>query len=799
MTNVFIQIINMSINAAWLVLAVVIFRLIFKKAPKYISVCLWALVGLRLILPISFETTLSLIPSAQTVPNDIIYSEIPMINSGVSVLNSSVNPIINEHFAPTPYNSVNPLQIAAEIGGCIWVSGIVLMLIYAFISYLRVYKTVREAIILKDNIYLSDRIQVPFILGIIRPKIYLPLGMSEEDTEFVLAHEEAHIKRKDYLWKPLGFLLLSVYWFNPIIWVAYILLCRDIEAACDQKVIKGIDASGKKAYSDALINLSAPRKFITACPLAFGETGIKSRLKSILSYKKPAFWVSVAAIVLSVILAVCFLTNPVKKRIVDIKDHVAYITLLDGVTEYEFTVPPYYFQNYFTEEEIKDITTRLLEIEISYSPISKSRDEERPKNYNILVRNGESLSSIHFNEDFTQVWIADGVKPSFSYKIFNPESVAELFNEYTENVYDYNIQLPAITNGEKLTLNHVIELSKKGDELSWKDFEKFAYIETGSGLYIRRYEIDEMFYLSVGGTNWNEDVLYIYLAANDGLEEVIDIRQDDVKGYINNHKNNPIVKNITAGWEISPVGYNDKIYNEVIAKWGMPKYSYLSSVKNYPVTKIANKKELDEFIADFEAVLDFDNSCEGYVSINSSKSKYTNGYFETNDLILTYVPSNNSNLRYNVNNVSKSQGELRVLVEEISVKAEKSVGNEGWIIAICVAKSDISDTESIAAQGTVASEIKHPAKTYVFRESEDVIKPTLSLFEGNEFTFTFSGISSYWGVGIYNIKEDLLVLQTSDGSYRYVFEIKGDELIFDAQKSSKELHFSGLYDGAVMK
>lgn len=803
MTDIFIQIINMSINAAWLVLAVVIFRLIFKKAPKYISVCLWALVGLRLLLPISFETTLSLIPSAQTVPSDIVYSGTPMINSGVSMLNSSVNPIINEYFAPTPYNSANPLQIVIAIAGNVWVIGIAIMLIYAFISYLRVYKTVREAIILRDNIYLSDKIQVPFILGIIKPKIYLPLGISEEDTEFVLAHEQAHIKRKDHLWKPLGFLLLSVYWFNPIIWVAYILLCRDIEAACDQKVINGADIKDKKAYSEALINLSAPRKFITACPLAFGETGIKSRLKAILNYKKPAFWVSVAAIVLTVVLAVCFLTNPVKKRIVDINDPVAYITLLDNVTEYEFTILPYYSQNFHAEEEIKDITQKLLEIEISHSPISQSRDENRPSDYRIIVCNG-GYGIINFNEDFTQVWINDLVKPSFSYKVLNPQVVAELFNKYTDNPNPYKPSRPAVTNGEKLTLKDVIELSKKGNELGWADFENFSYFETGSGLYIRQYEIDEMFYLSVGGTNTDEEVWYIYLTANDGLESSIDIRESNVEDYINQHKNNPVVKDILwKSWSISPVGFSNEIYNKIIEKWGTPKYAYLSSVKTYPTVRIKSKADFERFMDDFEGLMNFDRNYadDGYVSFNSRKNQFGNRFFEYMDLILVYLPSGDYTTRYNITGLSKSQKELRILINE--TETGNMAGNkEGWLFAIRVARDEIEDVTTINACDYIPKEntqVKTAIKTYSFRESEDVIKPTLTLFEGNEFSFTFSGISSYLGFGTYHISDNSLTLRTSDGRYRYVFEIRGEELIFKAGDSSKELHYSGLYDGAVMK
>lgn len=313
MEAIFLKILNMSITASWLVLAIVILRLILKKAPKAISVFMWALVGVRLICPFSFESILSLIPSAETVPQDIIYSEDPAIHSGVPIFNSTVNPIISENLAPEVGASVNPMQIIAFVASVVWIVGIVAMVLYTVISYFRIHRKVREAVPYQENIWLCDHIDTPFILGVIRPRIYLPSNMNEQDIEYVIAHEKAHLKRHDHWWKPLGFLLLTVYWFNPILWIAYILLCKDIELACDEKVIKDMGTEIKKPYSEALINCSVPRKMISACPLAFGEVGVKGRVKSVLNYKKPAFWIIVVAVVACIALSVGFLTNPATK------------------------------------------------------------------------------------------------------------------------------------------------------------------------------------------------------------------------------------------------------------------------------------------------------------------------------------------------------------------------------------------------------------------------------------------------------------------------------------------------------
>ena len=310
MTDLFLKLFNMSINAGWLVLAVLVLRLVLKKAPKFIRLIMWSFVGIRLALPISIESVLSLLPSGETVPPEIVYQEAPTIHTGVELINSAVNPIISGSLAATPENSINPIQIILFIATVVWLVGIAAMLIYAVVSYIKIKLRVRESIPLKENIYICDNIPTPFILGIIKPKIYLPSAMSEGDAEYVIAHEKAHLSRLDHLWKPLGFLLLTAYWFNPLMWVAFILLCRDIELATDEKVINNSGEDIKKPYSEALINCSAKKRFLSACPLAFGETGVKGRIKSVLNYKKPAFWIIIISVVALIVMAICFLTNP---------------------------------------------------------------------------------------------------------------------------------------------------------------------------------------------------------------------------------------------------------------------------------------------------------------------------------------------------------------------------------------------------------------------------------------------------------------------------------------------------------
>ena len=311
MAAVFLKLLNLSISASWLVLAVLVLRLISKRSPKWMNVLLWGIVALRLMLPFSIESALSLIPSAETVsPAVVQFDPAPTITSGVSVIDNAVNPALSEHFAAAPTASVNPLYVWTEIAGWVWLIGLGAMLLYALVSYLRLRRRVSVSLCVRENIYLCDAISSPFILGVVKPHIYLPSGLDEVQRQNVLSHERAHLARRDHWWKPLGFALLAVYWFNPMLWLAYALLCRDIELACDERVIRTMDESAVKTYSTVLLACSMPRKAVITCPLAFGEVGVKERVKNALHYKKPAFWVVAASVTVCIVVAVCFLTNP---------------------------------------------------------------------------------------------------------------------------------------------------------------------------------------------------------------------------------------------------------------------------------------------------------------------------------------------------------------------------------------------------------------------------------------------------------------------------------------------------------
>ena len=343
---IFLKLLNMSIAAGWLILAVLVLRLLLKKAPKWVNCLLWGIVAVRLICPFSLESAWSLIPSAETVASNAVQDDVvhnmqggvvhddavrnaqggvgqdaqgnlrasvPVIHSGVTVIDRMVNPVLSKSFPADSKDSdagSNSWYSWTRIASVIWLSAAGCILLYALVSFLRLKRKVSASIRLHDNVYVCDEIPSPFILGIIKPHIYLPSGMNEETEKYVIAHENTHLCRHDHWWKPFGYILLAVYCFHPLSWVAYILFCRDMELACDERAVQAMEREDKAAYAQALLDCSFPRRMVVACPLAFGEIGVRERVKAVLNYKRPAFWIMIVALIICVAVAVCFLTDP---------------------------------------------------------------------------------------------------------------------------------------------------------------------------------------------------------------------------------------------------------------------------------------------------------------------------------------------------------------------------------------------------------------------------------------------------------------------------------------------------------
>ncbi|HML37772.1 MAG TPA: M56 family metallopeptidase [Bacillota bacterium] len=307
MEGVFLSVLNMSLTASYVIAVIALVRLFLKKAPKAISYMLWAAAGFRLVLPFSFKSVFSLIPfKSVPIPVDIAMQPIPRVDSGIAVVDNAVNRVLP---AATPVASANPLQIWQAAGAYIWLAGIAVMLFYSVISVILLNRQLRGAVLSERNIYEAENLKTPFVLGLIRPKIYIPTGLSPEERSCIILHEETHIKRFDHVVKMFAFLVLCVHWFNPLVWAAFILMSSDMEMSCDEKVLKEMDSGIKKVYSTSLISMATGRRPVNGSPLAFGEGNIKGRIKNILNFKKPEIWVIAVSVALVVVLCIGLTAN----------------------------------------------------------------------------------------------------------------------------------------------------------------------------------------------------------------------------------------------------------------------------------------------------------------------------------------------------------------------------------------------------------------------------------------------------------------------------------------------------------
>lgn len=331
MSELFLTVLNMSLTASYVILFVIIVRLLLKKAPKFISYALWSVAAFRLIIPFSFESMFSLMPrntNAVSIPYDIIYQQNPQINSGIEAVDSFVNNLLP---APTVGASVNPLQIYAEIGAYIWILGIIALIVYSLVSVLLLKRQLKAAQLIEKNIFEAHNLQTPFVLGLISPKIYLPAGLSKEERDYILLHEQTHIHRNDHIIKVSAFVILSFHWFNPLVWTAFRLMSTDMELSCDERVLREMNADIKKPYANSLLSLASERHLLNGNPLAFGEDNVKGRIKNVLNYKRPTFWVIAAALVAAIIVAAGLFTDPITAKP---DDNTLASQLLKNKTEY---------------------------------------------------------------------------------------------------------------------------------------------------------------------------------------------------------------------------------------------------------------------------------------------------------------------------------------------------------------------------------------------------------------------------------------------------------------------------------
>lgn len=525
------KLLNMSLTASVAIVLVILLRLLLKKAPKVISYALWVVVLFRLLCPASIGSSFSLYnlfdtPTEESgtvtsvieyVPSNIVHTEYPSVALPVPGISDAINEALpqgEEQLRAVPLEG--PIFIATYI----WMAGVLAMVIYSIVSYVRLRSKLSVVVPLRENIFIADDIKSPFVVGLFHPKIYLPCNLGEKEQEYIILHEQHHIKRLDHIMKALAFLALTIHWFNPLVWVAFILASKDMEMSCDEAVIRKVGGNVRADYSASLLTLATGRRIIAGTPLAFGEGDTKGRINNLSKWKKPAIWVVLLAVVACVILAVCLLTNPNKHETMDWAQNLSD----DDIASADLVVYPQTEDKQFkqlSEDELTDMVALINQSKGKYQAEYEQLSGGSVFFY-ITMKDGTSHSIGNIGNTYLVI-DGDYYEADYNWLV----TWYTLFGEGNSSIPDQYFSV-------QLTLDNVVELSQKGSALIWADFGKFKYYETGSGLYIRVYEIDEVFSLWIGGSGPENELepMYIYLALNDDIDTHIDIRDGNVEEFI---------------------------------------------------------------------------------------------------------------------------------------------------------------------------------------------------------------------------------------------------------------------------
>ena len=527
---------NMSLTASAAIALVILLRLLLKKAPKVISYALWGVVLFRLLCPVSIESSFSLYnlfdaPTEESgtitsvieyVPNNIVHTEYPTVTLPVPGISDAINEVLPQGQEQLV---ADPLEAPMSFATYAWMAGVLGMTIYSIVSYVKLRRKLSVVVPLRDNIFIADDIKSPFVVGLFRPKIYLPCNLGDKEQEYIILHEQHHIKRLDHVMKALAFLALAIHWFNPLVWVAFILASKDMEMSCDEAVIRKIGGDVRADYSASLLTLATGRRIIAGTPLAFGEGDTKGRINNLSKWKKPAVWVVLVAVVACVVLAVCLLTNPSQTR--DTMKWAQSLSVED-VASADLVVYPQAADKQFKQlsaEELSEMVALINESKGKYR-IEHEELAGGGISFYITMKDGTSHSVENIGNTYL---VIDGEYYEVSYNWLNGWS--KRFGEGNTRIPDQYFSVP-------LTLDEVLELSQRGHELIWGDFNSYKYYETGSGLYIRVYEIDDDFSLWIGGSGpeYELEPMYIYLALKDDIDTHIDIRDGNVAEFIGQHR-----------------------------------------------------------------------------------------------------------------------------------------------------------------------------------------------------------------------------------------------------------------------
>ena len=704
MSGVFLKVLNMSITASWLILAAVVLRLFLKKAPKWITCLLWALVALRLVCPFTFESVLSLIPTKEPVPTNIVMSQKPTVEVGIPAIDTSVNTVIAENFTPAAGDSVNPLQIVVPVLAVVWIAGIITLIGYAFISYLKLRKTVSVSFELQKGVRACDDVKAPFILGILRPVIYVPSSMESATLDYVLKHEKAHLARRDHWWKPFGFLLLAVYWFNPLSWLAYVLLCRDIESACDERVIRDMDKPSMAAYSQALLDCSFSRRTIAACPLAFGEVGVKERIKGVLNYKKPAFWVIVVALIACVVVSICFLTNP--------KDDGQDYSLLNYKSALTIDWNIRITAVHSGTDDNGNTFTEML-------PPDKEISKESLANYldKATWKKCKTPSETLASSDSVEIRIYD----NYTITVYKNPKIARVVSENDERYYktgsnDYALALELYNTALPLPASFIARVTEisngtmyvrpEDGEEELASADKIAISLNDDGNVYGDYMPKKGDRVSI---EYNG---YIYETYPATLGEVSSVR------YISPSLEDAamLAKPVKTPW-IDP--------NVLLSECTNSGKVLISPDRHLPVIKFESKEEWNSFVEKYDDIIDFDGSDFGDAPLFNYRIKTDGDPFEEYLALLIYVESPSRSFTYNIGDIEFPNDTMIVHIVESPRPEVYTDDMSGYFLTMTLKRSEFANVEAydavLGSEPETPDIVQAPAYELADFETETVI------------------------------------------------------------------------------